>query len=77
MGRHVAGSLTAAAPAPDAADCYRDYAKVLALDAAGAEKLADAVRGQMLKHQTAGAEDQWGAVGGRLYMTALTALAAK
>ena len=77
LGQYVARTLTAGSGAQAAADCYRDYAKVLALDAAGAEKLADAVRGQMLRHQTAGAEDQWGAVGGRLYTTALTALAAK
>ena len=59
------------------ADCYRDYAKVLAFDSAGAGQQADAVRRQMLKQQEAGSRDQWEAVGGRIYTTALTMLAAR
>ncbi len=76
LGRQVAGSLSASAGA-ESADCYRDYAKVLAFDSVGARPQADAVRRQMLKVQEAGTLDQWESVGGKLYTTALTMLAAK
>ena len=75
LGRQVVGSLSASPEA--SADCYRDYAKVLAFDSAGAGQQADAVRRQMLKQQEAGSRDQWEAVGGRIYTTALTMLAAR
>jgi len=58
-------------------DCYRDYAKVMAFEAAGARRQADVVRGDMLKRQVAGDSDQWDGVGGKLYTTALTALASR
>lgn len=77
LGQHAARSLTAGSASQAGADCYRDYAKVLAFESAGEPGQAEAVRGQMLKRQTAGASDPWEAVGGRLYTTALTALAAK
>lgn len=77
LGRHVAGSLRASAGTDRSADCYRDYAKVLAFDSAGSSQQADAVRQQMLKLNEAGERDQWETVGGKLYTTALTALAAK
>jgi len=77
LGRHVAGSLTAAAPAPDAADCYRDYAKVLAFESAGASAQAETVRHQMAARQKASAPDQWESVGGKLYTTAFAALASR
>jgi hypothetical protein len=76
VGRHVVGSLSAASEA-GAADCYRDYAKVLAFDSAGAGKQADSVRRQMLKRQQVGSRDQWESVGGKLYTTALSMLAAR
>lgn len=77
LGRHVAGSLNALAGAERSADCYRDYAKVLAFDSAGASRQADAVRQHMLKQQEAGSRDQWEGVGGKLYTTALTLLASR
>lgn len=76
LGRHVAGSMNALSRPERSADCYRDYAKVLAFDSAGSRQQADAVRRQMLKLQAAGSRDQWENVGGKLYTTALTMLAA-
>lgn len=77
-GRFVAGRLRAAAEGTAGADCYRDYAKVLAFEAAGAEGPAESVRRQMAAGRgRAATQDQWGSVGGKLYTTALTALAAK
>lgn len=77
LGRHVAGSLTTAAQVPAVADCYRDYAKVLAFESAGAKAQAETVRHQMVARQTAALPDQWESVGGKLYTTAFAALAAK
>ena len=75
LGRHAAGALrTSAEPS---ADCYRDYAKILAFESAGARAQAEQVRSRMLAQQRAALTDQWAAVGGRLYTTALTALAAR
>ncbi len=77
LGQHVAGSLKADAASPDSADCYRDYAKVLAFESSGAQAQADAVRAHMLERRQTGVQDQWEKVGGQLYTTALTALVAK
>jgi hypothetical protein len=79
LGRHVADSLSASKPAqaPSTADCYRDYAKVLAFESAGARAQAQQVRRQMLSQQESARPDQWESVGGRLYTAALTALAAQ
>lgn len=77
LGKHAADSLKNATATPAVADCYRDYTKILALESAGSRTQADAVRGQMLKRQQTGAQDQWGTVGGKLYTTALTALVAQ
>jgi len=77
LGRLAAASLSADSTPPAGADCYRDYAKVLAFDSAGSAQQADTVRRQMAACASAGSPDQWATVGGRLYTTALTALAAK
>ncbi len=77
LGRRVAGSLRALPAAGEGADCYRDYAKTLAFESAGAGAQAEAVRRQMAVQQKAGCRDQWESVGGRLYTTALTLLAAR
>ena len=77
LGRHAAGSLSAAPEKAAVADCYRDYAKVLAFESAGATARAEAVRRQMHAQQKAAQPDQWESVGGKLYTTALTALAAR
>lgn len=77
LGRLAAGSLSADTPSPAVADCYRDYAKVLAFDSAGSARQADKVRQQMAVCASAGGPDQWATVGGKLYTSALTALAAK
>jgi hypothetical protein len=76
LGRQVAAALSDTPDASAAPDCYRDYAKVLALDSSGAGDRADLVRQQMSARRQPLA-DQWGSVGGRLYTTALTALASK
>jgi hypothetical protein len=76
LGRQVAGSLSASTGGTASADCYRDYAKVLAFESAGARAQAEAVRRQMRAQQETPRSDQWDAVGGRLYTAALTALAA-
>ena len=78
LGRQVAGSLSAAPEKAAVADCYCDYAKALAFESAGAAARAETVRQRMQSQQKAAAQpDQWEAVGGRLYTTALTALATK
>ena len=77
LGQHMARSLSVASEPQTGADCYRDYAKVLAFDAVGAKLQADAVRGHMLKNQENGESDPWQNVGGKLYTSALTALVAK
>lgn len=77
LGRHVAGTLSAAAAPEKGADCYRDYVKALAFESAGSGAQAEAVRRQMVARQKAGDRDQWQSVGGRLYTTALTQLAAR
>jgi len=77
LGRHVAGTLSAAPASEEVADCYRDYVKALAFESAGSGAQAAAVRQQMVARQKAGRRDQWQSVGGRLYTTALTQLAAR
>ena len=77
LGQRMAHALPAEADAQAATDCYRDYAKVIAFEAAGARQQADLVRGDMRKRQATGVRDQWDRVGGRLYTTALTALASR
>ena len=77
LGRRVADSLRAPSASEEGADCYRDYAKALALESAGAGVRAEAVRRQMVARQKAGCRDQWAPVGGRLYTTALSILAAR
>ncbi|MDD4102581.1 MAG: terpene cyclase/mutase family protein [Kiritimatiellae bacterium] len=76
LGQHMAEAITTAPDPTVAADCYRDYAKVLALDAAGAAHAADKVRARMLDCGLADSRDQWHKVGGSLYTSALTSLAA-
>ncbi|MEI7898713.1 MAG: prenyltransferase/squalene oxidase repeat-containing protein [bacterium] len=77
LGRQATRSLGVPSETDRSSDCYRDYAKALAYDSAGAVGQAAAVRRQMLKHQELGCRDQWEPVGGKLYTTALTMLAAK
>lgn len=77
LGRHAVGTLSAAADKQETADCYRDYAQVLAFVSAGNVERADSVRHRMRKDQEVGRHDQWEAAGGLLYTTALTALASK
>ncbi|MFA7052985.1 MAG: hypothetical protein WC328_08205 [Kiritimatiellia bacterium] len=74
LGRHLTAALSAA---DGAADCYRDYAKVMAFESAGDTARAEAVRGGMLHRRQAGAQDPWEPIGGTLYTCAFTALAAR
>lgn len=76
LGRRVVGSLHAEA-GQETVDCYRDYARVLAFESAGALPQAAAARDQLQRHQQGGGCDQWETTGGRLYTTAFAALAAK
>ncbi|MDD2461239.1 MAG: hypothetical protein PHT98_09210, partial [Kiritimatiellae bacterium] len=73
LGRNLTAALSAA---DGAADCYRDYAKVMAFESAGDTARAEAVRGGMLHRRQAGAQDPWEPIGGTLYTCAFTALAA-
>ncbi len=77
LGQHMARSLSVASYPQAGADCYRDYVKILAFDAAGSALQAEEVRGHMVKDQQTGQSDQWQTVGGKLYTATLTALAAK
>ncbi len=74
LGRRLTAALTAA---DAAADCYRDYAKVMAFESAGDTARAEAVRGGMRQRRQAGAQDPWVPIGGALYTCAFTALAAR
>ncbi len=76
LGRHAVGSLKSGT-GPRTADCYRDYAEVLAFASAGEDRRAEAVRRRMRTQRQTGQPDQWAAVGGQLYTYALNALAAK
>ena len=76
LGKRISATLTGGDTATDSgADCYRDYAKILALEAAGSAQAADKIRARMFDRDT-DSQDQWEMVGGSLYTTALTALAA-
>lgn len=74
LGRNLTAALSAA---DGAADCYRDYAKVMAFESAGDTARAEAVRGGMLHRRQAGAQDPWEPIGGTLYTCAFTALSAR
>ncbi len=71
LGRKMVGAL--ATGDTNTADCYRDYAKCLALSAAGARQQAATLRNVMQKHIDTGTPDQWSQVGGTLYAHALAA----
>ncbi len=75
LGKRMSGALAEGTAADTGADCYRDYAKVLALEAAGSAQAADWIRAQMRGRDDS--QDQWHKVGGSLYTSALTALAAR
>lgn len=77
LGQRVAASLGADPGNRGGADCYRDYAKMLAFESAGDSDRADAVRGGMLDRRQAGGHDQWEKVGGTLYTQTFSALVAK
>ena len=77
LGQRVAASLGADPGGSGGADCYRDYAKVLAFESAGEGGRANAVRGGMLERRQTGGHDQWEKVGGTLYTQTFTALVAK
>ena len=74
LGRRLAASLKAAS---DGADCYRDYARVMAFESAGETARAEAVRADMRLRRRTGEPDPWEPVGGALYTCAFTALAAR
>lgn len=77
IGRHMADNISTGEALDGSADCYRDYAKILALDAAGSAHAADKVRARMLDRNIDDSQDQWHKVGGSLYTSALTSLAAR
>ena len=77
LGQRVVASLSADLGTDGGADCYRDYAKVLAFESAGENGRADAVRGGMRDRRQAGGSDQWERVGGTLYTQTFTALSSK
>ena len=55
-------------------DCYRDYAKILAFEAAGNTASAKVVRDQIRQRRHDNPQDQWHIAGGQLYVAALTSL---
>lgn len=77
LGRLAVDSLSVGSESCATANCYRDYARVLAFEAAGAKRQANAVRSRMAKLQKGGQPDQWESAGGKVYTTALAALASK
>lgn len=77
LGKRMSATLAGGADSYSGADCYRDYAKILALEAAGSAQAADRIRAHMLGRGSADSQDQWHKVGGSLYTSALTSLAAR
>ncbi|MFA7173438.1 MAG: prenyltransferase/squalene oxidase repeat-containing protein [Kiritimatiellia bacterium] len=74
LGLQVVSAMTRAQPA-GVSDLYRDCMKVRALKAAGRDARAQVLRTRMTDHALDSAEDQWGMVGGRLYLAAMQSLA--
>jgi hypothetical protein len=75
MGRHIAAGMTVAPHQDTGTDCYRDYAKYIAFNAAGAPDKAAAIGTHLRSHRAASLrEDAWGMVGGNIYARALTLL---
>jgi len=74
LGRRLVAGLRAA---DGGADCYRDYAMVMAFESAGEIARAEAVRQDMRRRLQANAPDPWEPIGGALYTRAFTALAAR
>ncbi len=72
-GRRVVAALGSGASGGD--DLYRDCMKVRAFDAAGATDAAGVLRRSIASARGDAASDQWGKVGGRLYMESLRSLA--
>ena len=75
LGQRVVASMTQK-QLKKSSDLYRDCMKVRALKAAGKEAGAEVVRNQMAAGITDTAVDQWGMVGGRLYLASMQSLAA-
>lgn len=72
LGEQMTRTLCLPAAGSQPRDCYRDYAKILALESAGRFVSAEHVRTQMRKQERQ--SDQWALAGGRLYTTSVTAL---
>ncbi|MBO4287711.1 MAG: hypothetical protein J5985_06050 [Kiritimatiellae bacterium] len=70
LGKHLAAGLKTSAP--QAVDGYRDYAKVLAFNAAGDHAKAEAV---LADWRPDAVHDAWGSVGGRVYTETMRLLA--
>lgn len=76
VGKRVAARLSPSATA--GMDCYRDYAKVLAFQAAGDEQAVRTVQAKLVDAASQPlSEDAWGRVGGQLYTSSLSILAQK
>ena len=70
LGKHLAAGLQASTP--QTVDGYRDYAKVLAFNAAGDHVKAESV---LADWRPDAVHDAWGAIGGRVYTETLRFLA--
>jgi len=75
LGRQVVDAMTQT-HSGGASNLYRDCMKLRALKAAGQAAGAEIVRTQMNAGITGSAGDQWGQVGGTLYLSSLQVLAA-
>lgn len=74
LGRRVVASMDAAPRIESGDNLYRDCMKVRALKAAGEEKNACKIKSRVAAAGSDAAKDQWGRVGGRLYMASMQSL---
>jgi len=72
LGERMTRTFCLSADGSQPRDCYRDYAKILALESAGRFVSAEQIRAHMRKQERH--DDQWARAGGRLYTTSVTAL---
>ncbi|MDD2598809.1 MAG: prenyltransferase/squalene oxidase repeat-containing protein [Kiritimatiellae bacterium] len=75
IGRQVVTAMSQVHSVGATSDLYRDCMKVRAYKAAGSDASARALRARMGARIIDPAEDQWGMVGGRLYLSAMQSLA--
>jgi prenyltransferase beta subunit len=75
LGRRVVASMDALPQEVSGGNLYRDCMKVRALTAAGEQQNASDLKGRLAAAESDAGRDQWGKIGGRLYMASMQSLA--